>query len=336
MSRESTESEGVDAGGPGEPAEDSSGSDRALSRRAVILGAAAGVGATAALVAGARPAFAATAEKGSIQPAQSNPGADVSTATVTGGPDAPEPNPYPTASALTATSSADGGVGVQGIDGGTNVGGIGVLGTSADSFGLIGVNGTNETYLPSYVAGVAGISDTGTGVFGQSTTGTAIYGVSAQTSGLEVGTAPGVWGDSEANTGVQGTSSTDIGVLGVSDTNTGVQGTSSSYIGVSGVSDTGTGVKAQSTSGNALEVTGAATFTRSGVATLSAPATSVAVTVPGGLKTTSHVLATLQTDTGAATLAIHAAVPNTSTGKITIYFTGSAPVGTKVAWFVFG
>ena len=33
---------------------------------------------------------------------------------------------------------------------------------------------------------------------------------------------------------------------------------------------------------------------------------------------------------------MRAAVPNTSTGKITIYFTGSAPVGTKVAWFVFG
>lgn len=58
------------------------------------------------------------------------------------------------------------------------------------------------------------------------------------------------------------------------------------------------------------------------------------VTVPGGLTATSHVLATLQTNTG--TVAVRAAVPNTSTGKITIYFTASAPVGTKVAWFVFG
>jgi hypothetical protein len=72
------------------------------------------------------------------------------------------------------------------------------------------------------------------------------------------------------------------------------------------------------------------------VATLSAAATSIAVAVPGGLKTTSHVLATLASDTGAVTLAIHAAVPNTSTGKVTIYFTGTAPVGTRVAWFVFG
>ncbi len=354
MSKETTENEGVDAGGLGEPAEDSSGPNRTLGRRAVILGAAAGVGATAALVAGARPAFAATGEKSSIQPAQSNPGADAATATVTRGPDAPEPNPFPGGASLTATSSGDGSVGVQGIDGGTAAGGVGVLGTSADSFGLIGVNGADPTNLPSYVAGVAGISDTNTGVFGQSTTGTAIYGVSAQTSGLEAGTAPGVWGDSEANTGVQGTSSTDIGVLGVSDTNTGVQGTSSSYIGVlgvsdtnagvrgtsssnigvQGVSDTGTGVKALSTSGSALEVTGVATFTRSGVATLSAPATSVAVTVPGGLKTTSHVLATLQTDTGA--IAVRAAVPDTANGKVTVYFTGSAPRGTKVAWFVFG
>ncbi len=56
--------------------------------------------------------------------------------------------------------------------------------------------------------------------------------------------------------------------------------------------------------------------------------------VPGGLKTTSHVLATLQTNSG--TLGVRAAVPSTSTGKVTIYFTGTAPVGTKVAWFVFG
>ena len=86
----------------------------------------------------------------------------------------------------------------------------------------------------------------------------------------------------------------------------------------------------------ALEVRGVASFTRSGLTTLPAAATSAVVAVPGGLSATSHVLATLQTDSGAETLAVHAAVPNDSTGKITIYFTGSAPSGTKVAWFVFG
>jgi len=42
----------------------------------------------------------------------------------------------------------------------------------------------------------------------------------------------------------------------------------------------------------------------------------------------------MQTNT--ATVAVKAAVPNTANGKLTIFLTGSAPVGTKVAWFVFG
>ena len=85
----------------------------------------------------------------------------------------------------------------------------------------------------------------------------------------------------------------------------------------------------------ALTVQGVATFTRSGVITLGAPATNLAtVAVAGGLTATSHVLATVQTNSG--TIAVRAAVPNTATGKIDIYLTGNAPAGTKVAWFVFG
>ncbi len=333
MSKETTESEGVDAGGLGEAAGESSGPERTLGRRAVILGAAAGVGATAALVAGARPAFAANAENESIQPAQSNPGADAAAAAVTRGPDAPEPTPFPTGASLTATSSGDGSLGVQGIDGGTTAGGIGVLGTSPDGFGLIGVNGANETYLPSYVAGVAGLSETNTGVFGQSTTGTSIYGVSAQTSGLEVGSVAGVWGDSEANIGVQGTSATDIGVLGVSNTNAGVQGVSASDIGVLGVSNTGTGIKAESASGNALEVLGVATFTRSGVVTIAAGASS-ATHAGVALSSTSLVLANLQNSLPG--VYVQAVVPTVSAHSFEIVLSAKVPAGktAKVAWFV--
>ncbi len=118
-----------------------------------------------------------------------------------------------------------------------------------------------------------------------------------------------------------------------------VQSTSGSTqpaVQATGIAVAAGGAVAVAGNGPALAVQGVATFTRSGVVSLTTAGTSVVVTVPGGLKTTSHVLATLQTDTGAATLAIHAAVPNTSTGKITLYFTGSAPVSTKVAWFVFG
>jgi hypothetical protein len=86
--------------------------------------------------------------------------------------------------------------------------------------------------------------------------------------------------------------------------------------------------------GPALSVQGVASFTRSGLATLAAAATSILVSVPGGLTATSHVLATLQTNTG--NVAVRAAVPNVANGKVTIFFTGSVPVGTKVAWFVFG
>ena len=229
MSEESAESDDLDARDPGEFAERPKEQTRTFGRRAMILGAAAGVGATAAVVAGARPAFAANGHEASVQAAQSNPGAGAATATTTttttatNSPESPEPNPIPTGASLTATSQGDGGVGVQGIDGGTTSSGIGVLGTSTDGFGLIGASGADETNLPAYVAGVAGISDTNTGVFGQSTAGTAIYGVGDQTSGLEVGTVAGVWGDSEASVGVQGTSGSDIGVLGVSDAGTGVQ-----------------------------------------------------------------------------------------------------------------
>jgi len=56
--------------------------------------------------------------------------------------------------------------------------------------------------------------------------------------------------------------------------------------------------------------------------------------VPGGLTASSHVLATMQTNTGA--IGVRAAVPNPATGKVTIYLTGTAPKGAKIAWFVFG
>jgi hypothetical protein len=86
--------------------------------------------------------------------------------------------------------------------------------------------------------------------------------------------------------------------------------------------------------GPALAVQGVASFTRSGAVTLGGKAKSVTVAVPGGLTASSHVLATMQTNTG--TIGVRAAVPNLATGKVTIYLTGTAPKDTKIAWFVFG
>jgi hypothetical protein len=85
--------------------------------------------------------------------------------------------------------------------------------------------------------------------------------------------------------------------------------------------------------GAALTVQGVASFTRSGVATVAASTTSVVVSVPGGLSTTSHVLAMVQTNT---TVWVKAAVPATSTGKITIYLNAAPSAAITVAWFVFG
>jgi hypothetical protein len=86
--------------------------------------------------------------------------------------------------------------------------------------------------------------------------------------------------------------------------------------------------------GAALAVQGVASFTRSGTVTLAGKARSAVVAVPGGLTASSHVLATMQTNTGV--IGVRAAVPNTATGKVTIYLTGTAPKGAKIAWFVFG
>jgi hypothetical protein len=86
--------------------------------------------------------------------------------------------------------------------------------------------------------------------------------------------------------------------------------------------------------GPALAVQGVASFTRSGTVTLGGRAKSAIVAVPGGLTASSHVLATMQTRTGA--IGVQAAVPNPATGKVTIYLTGTAPKGAKIAWFVLG
>ncbi len=80
-----------------------------------------------------------------------------------------------------------------------------------------------------------------------------------------------------------------------------------------------------------------AKFARSGLVKVATAGTSVMVSVNGGLSSTSYALAMLQVQsTPTGTLAVQAVFPNPSTGKLTIYFTGTAPVNTEVAWFVFG
>ena len=253
-------------------------------------------------------------------------------------------------SAAVLAQTAGGGPAVRGI----SVAGSGISYTA----GVVGDSDSNDgvTGLSSYNNGVSGFitgnahngvygADNTTGghcgVRGFSNAGTGVYGQNGVTSSDQ----SAVYGDDQSTSGgygVQGHTNTGVGVFGevVGTSGFGVYGlddSSGGGVGVIGDSAHGVGVSAQTTSGTALQVAGKATFTRSGVTTVATAGTSVTTAaVSGGLTSASHVLATLQSDSGTATLAIHAAVPDTADGKITIHFTGSAPVGTKVAWFVFG
>ncbi len=84
-----------------------------------------------------------------------------------------------------------------------------------------------------------------------------------------------------------------------------------------------------------LKVNGVASFIRSGLVTVAKDGVTT-VTVPGGLTSNSHVLATMNaiTDGGKGVAHVWAVVPDTATGTITIY--SYAFEGAKVAWFVFG
>jgi hypothetical protein len=104
------------------------------------------------------------------------------------------------------------------------------------------------------------------------------------------------------------------------------QGTSE---GVHGFSGSGIGVAALSNSGTALSVSGKAKFSRSGITTIAAGASSKTISL-GGVTTSSMVLATAQQ---ARAVHVKAAVPGT--GSFTIRLTGNAPTGgLKVAYFV--
>jgi hypothetical protein len=194
--------------------------------------------------------------------------------------------------------------------------GDGALGGETSSHPNNGVGVTGIGGAPDGSGGVFVATGAGDGVTGSgATTGAGVLGLGS-TSG------PGVQGDG---------GTTGPGVVGNGGTNNGIGGKFTSR-------GTGAGVKAIGNAlgtGLALDVHGRAQFTRSGLVSLSAAGTSVTTpAVPGGLTANSHVLATVQTDVG--TVAVRAAVPHTTTGKITIHLTAQAPAGTEVAYFVFG
>ena len=322
-----------------------------LGRRALMLGAAAGVGAAASLAVGAQPAGAdgtpvelgdnntATGTTVVVKGASSGIGG---TAALVG--DSDEDN-----GVYGASSDYSGVVGRSvGNSGLTSTAGVvgdsttneGVLGSSSDESGVHGVS-VGASGITGNTAGVLGDSNSYDGVTGLSSGGN---GVSGYSTG---GTGGGVYGQSQGHTAKKATGAESAGVAGVSDTYTGVAGVSSGGYGVYGatflegssgvigvdLSDGGVGVSAQSTSGTALQVEGVATFTRSGVVSIAAgKSTATHSGVP--LTSTSLVLGTLQNSVSG--VYVEAVVPNVSGHSFEIVLSKAVPSGktAKVAWFV--
>jgi hypothetical protein len=162
---------------------------------------------------------------------------------------------------------------------------------------------------------------------------TAIHGQAVHTGGI------GVRG--EGNHGVVGTSydTTGAGVVGEDATG------SSFGRGVIGGSTNGWGVSAISANGQALRVTGRATFDRSGQVTIAYPNKSATVLVPGDLSTSSSfpdrpslALAMLQTNLYGVYVTA-AVLGQTGGGNLTIYLNKApgyrwAPKSVVVGWFI--
>ena len=232
------------------------------------------------------------------------------------------------------------GSGVVGHGGGT--GGRGVYGLGGPGNGL-GVEGDGNG-TGSGVVGKGGLGGGRGGDFYGAGSATGVLGVggSGNASGVEGdggGTGSGVvgWGGSSNGSGVVGHGGTPEGagvqgngqgtgdgVIGVASTGNGVHGQATMPGGV--------GVLAESTAGGtALQATGPAVFSRSGVLTVTAGKSAVTHTGVA-LTSSSLILATLQQNR--AGVFVQAAVPNVSGSSFTIYLSKAVSASTKVAWFV--
>jgi hypothetical protein len=273
-----------------------------------------------------------------------------------------------TATAATSVANTAGGTALLAVSGTDVVAGaakIGVYGYANQDANARAVYGKSLIGT-----GVWGNSDTGRGLFGRSTSGTgvsaqtdtgrAVYGTSAATDktailGQSIGNSTGVHGISgnvaptpEPETGVQGSadqSTASNGVFGASTSGAGVWGATTGGLGVVGTANgdslgSGVGVygagpvgvyAAGDPDGYALAVDGASFFSQSGFVTI-ASGSSVVVTVAGGLRTDSMVLAVLQSNRSG--IWVRATVPNATSGQVTIYLNTSVPGSTKIAWFV--
>jgi hypothetical protein len=164
-------------------------------------------------------------------------------------------------------------------------------------------------------------NDAGTALIGLSTTGVGIY---ARSKTLPGDTA------FQGKIGVRAEAfhdSTSIGVF--------AEATGQAVRGVGILS--GTGGYFTSDTGTALEVGGKVKFHRSGKASVAANKSSVDVTVPGGLTSSSFVLATIQMNrTGVYIRGVRPNYPTTGKARIYLNKVASTSTTTPVGWLVIG
>lgn len=335
------------------------------SRRA-ILAAAFGVAAASVASALGRPRPIAAAENDAVLVGGEYTGALSPTGITTTGAFAPG---TPSAAFYASTTTS----GTHGLRG-TSLAAAGVRGDSTSSYGVHGKStGGTGIWAEGNLTGLYASSASGDGVDARSVTAgfagvdgnqsaTSGYGVWAHTTN-PTGTGIGVLGESAGDAGygaVGRSSASRVGVLGVSNavgdgfalppspaktgvygrstlgaSARGVHGYSTSGRGVFGQATTGTGLYGVATTGYAIRSSGRVRFDKAaGIATLGATATSIVVTPGTALTATSAVTATLMSDAG--TVMVRRVAVNTGNGTFTIFLTGSAAAGTKVAWHVFG
>ena len=235
--------------------------------------------------------------------------------------------------------------------------GSGVRGESSSASGGAGVVGVNNG--TSAGIGVRAAGGAGRAVFADSTGSTAIHAVSNN--------SPALRAESTSGFGVHCTSSSGIALLGTSSSNSAAVfstsatsnaavlafavGGSTAVHGHTGSSsadpEPNTGVMGSATgsgtggffhapsAGTALRVAGKATFSRSGKTNIPKNRSYVDIDVPGGLGSSSAVIATLQKPRGTAAVT-SVRVNDPSAGKARIYLNkvASTTASTPVGWFV--
>jgi hypothetical protein len=196
---------------------------------------------------------------------------------------------------------------------------------------LLGCNNNNATDTTSLIS----LGPFGLDIYDNGASATALNGFGGYAGVHGEGSTYGVRGFSNYGTGVSGetVAENQNGVYGAATnaSGSGVYGQNDGTgYGVAGRASNGTGVLADSANGVALNVTGIATFSRSGIATVPSGAKFIKVNM-GGVTTSSMILATVQQGGG---FYVRYALPASGSFKIYINKAPTSPTTVKVAYFV--